>query len=415
MSKNLLINANDMSIFEPRRYYQEYEGTFITATNKSEDDTLDTSRYIEVTEIWGNTVQDENNLEDIQSVGELYVDEEGNPIFDELGREQYKIEVESCNGGEIQKISAYEAYLDGYYYKKRADKLNGYIIADNVLSNMTYSIKFTMKKEYVGTQVLRIYEVLNDIIVKEHNIMSTGTPAGGWEGEVSASFVVANSNCRLILGVNTSNALTFYLKDDINLSIGNSTINKQSHKTTILLPCQLQKVGDVYDRLYWDNEKCRYVIEKKIFKWVITVMESSWRKHNDYTPGEGFSGFNFTINQVFSEELLPKIPCLRLGNNGFGSTVGHTSRKRGTDFHKNGNGKLSIEENLVPNDSLELLKEWLENNYSYIYYELKEPLHIETNITEKILLPCYEEKAHIFVNSTIDATMKVLVPYKEII
>ena len=97
MSKNLLINTNDMSIFEPRRYYQEYEGTFITVTDKSEDDIIDTDRFIEVTEIWGNTVQDEENLEDIQSVGELYVDDEGNPILDELGREQYKIEIESCN------------------------------------------------------------------------------------------------------------------------------------------------------------------------------------------------------------------------------------------------------------------------------------------------------------------------------
>ena len=40
---------------------------------------------------------------------------------------------------------------------------------------------------------------------------------------------------------------------------------------------------------------------------------------------------------------------------------------------------------------------------------------IETNITEKIQLPCYSEKTHIFANSTVDATMKVLVPYKEIV
>ena len=116
MSKKLLVNTNITEQDNYRRYHQEYEGAFITVSDKSEDDTLDTSRYIEVTEIWGNTVQDENNLEYIQSVGELYVDDEGNPILDDLGREQYKIEIENFND--------FHSNLDRITLRSSAERLN---------------------------------------------------------------------------------------------------------------------------------------------------------------------------------------------------------------------------------------------------------------------------------------------------
>ena len=52
---------------------------------------------IEISEIYGSTVQDESDLSYIQSVGDLYVDENGEAILDEEGNEQYKLEIESSN------------------------------------------------------------------------------------------------------------------------------------------------------------------------------------------------------------------------------------------------------------------------------------------------------------------------------
>ena len=53
---------------------------------------------IEITSLWGNTYQNPNNLNEIVSLGDLYVNEEGNAILDEDGNEQYKLELTSNDG-----------------------------------------------------------------------------------------------------------------------------------------------------------------------------------------------------------------------------------------------------------------------------------------------------------------------------
>lgn len=301
MSKKLLANVGNTVVDNYRRYYQEYEGTFITATDKSEDDTLDTSRYIEVTEIWGNTVQDENNLEDIQSVGELYVDEQGQPILDELGREQYEIEIESCND-----INAMDSCIrkDGYRLNgenedgsPKEQVWSGYsIITVPLRKGLTYVVNSATK-----IQNIYLFDTKNNLIRRQSDGYGNHKFTVDFNGYAKFSTFTENIP-KIYFGIN----LDYYATTKLPIPI-------QTHKTTILLPCQLQKVGDVADRLYWDSEKEKYVVDKKVK--------------------------NFKTN----------------------------------------------------------------------------PQVIETNITEKIQLPCYSEKTHIFVDSTVDASMKVLMPYKEII
>ena len=295
MSKKLLMNTNITEQDDYRRYHQEYEGTFITVSDKSEDDTLDTSRYIEVTEIWGNTVQDENNLEDIQSVGELYVDDEGNPILDDLGKEQYKIKIESCND-----INAMDSCIRKDGYRLNGENEDGSPKEQVWRGCSIITVPLHKGLIYVLNNAIRIrsiylYDTKNNFIRKQSNVYGDHKFTVDFNG-YAKFYTFTEDIPKIYFGIN----LDYYSSSKL-------PIPTQSHKTTILLPCQLQKVGNVHDRLYWDSEKGKYVVEKNI---------------NEY--------------------------------------------------------------------------------------------HI-TNITEKILLPCYSEKTHIFVNSTVDATMKVLVPYKEII
>lgn len=35
----------------------------------------------------------------------------------------------------------------------------------------------------------------------------------------------------------------------------------------IILPCQLMKINNIADKLYWDEEKGKYIIEKNIGKY----------------------------------------------------------------------------------------------------------------------------------------------------
>ena len=321
MSKKLLANVGNTVVDNYRRYYQEYEGTFITATNKSEDDTLDTSRYIEVTEIWGNTVQDENNLEDIQSIGELYVDDEGNPILDDLGREQYKIEIESCNKN---------------------------------LSNINYVIGY----------------------------------------------------------IDANHPLDTDFRFSISLSDLTEYIPPQSNKTTILLPCQLQKVGDVYDRLYWDSEKGRYVVEKKI--GVTEFDNENWNLIANKEKVILFGKFDNLLG-IEWDLVITGRKNSSLCSLSTWVDVNMISDRNGHRLLTNRQFTIQVVKTDLISEDLEGFKDYLSTKHKILYYPLRNSQLIETNITEKIQLPCYSEKTHVFVNSTVDASMKVLVPYKEII
>lgn len=377
MSKKLLANVGNTVVDNYRRYYQEYEGTFITATNKSEDDTLDTSRYIEVTEIWGNTVQDENNLEDIQSVGELYVDDEGNPILDDLGREQYKIEIESCNK------NLFDGELERGYIDSNGQNSNAW----NDLRSKNYipatgGVKLSTLITYSYFPSIEIYEY-----DKEKRFV--GVFSNGRETLPQTRYI------RFNIGGTTDYGGTTQVVVQIGETKLTSYIPHQSNKTTILLPCQLQKVGDVYDRLYWDSEKGRYVVEKNIYKEKMTGSES-WGLNTSLTNVK-----RYTLSRQCLES--PTICDKYRGNIQFNLDEEHIYAQK---------GKLWL---FSSQQTVSELKNYLSNNNATVYYPLQTPQLIETNITEKIQLPCYKEKTHIFVNSTVDATMKVLVPYKEII
>ena len=421
MSKNLLINTNDMSIFEPRRYYQEYEGTFITATNKSEDDTLDTSRYIEVTEIWGNTVQDENNLEDIQSVGELYVDDEGNPILDELGREQYKVEVESCNKNLLditQKIvyrkgrkqSGVTINIEDFMYTE-GDSGNRPTLVQKVLPNTQYNISY---QEKIGAINLDINQY-SDLPKYAREEESTFIKSIYYAGSLRNITITTESNCKYI-------GISFYTSTDAiqgfkglqvekNNSMSSHTV-PQSNKTTILLPCQLQKVGDVYDRLYWDSEKGRYVVEKKL---VVTEFDNeNWNLIANKEKVILFGKFDNLLG-IEWDLVITGRKNSSLCSLSTWVDVNMISDRNGHRLLINGQFAVQVVKTDLISEDLEGFKDYLSTKHKILYYPLRNSELIETNITEKILLPCYEEKTHVFVNSTVDATMKVLVPYKVII
>lgn len=395
MSKKLLANVSNTVVDNYRRYYQEYEGTFITATNKSEDDTLDTSRYIEVTEIWGNTVQDENNLEDIQSIGELYVDEQGEPILDELGREQYKIEIESCNNNLFD-----EEWVMHPTMNNKVQSKNYIEVYDNlsyITNNMNSWYTLLGYRSLIAQCYDKNYSRLGQVLI--------------YASAYRPFTLLKNTKyIKFDLDGSLENIDKIYCQLNIGSVLGSYTPH-QSHKTTILLPCQLQKVGNVYDRLYWDSEKGKYVVEKNINEYHIT---------------------NLSIkNNPEVNENVARIDLLRKENigmtnvkNGGGVIVSNSLKERTyyTDRNSvdcqytfnNDAGGSWIGFVLPPqfNTNSLFINELVDKNTKFLC-QVNTPQLIETNITEKILLLCYEEKTHIFVNSTIDASMKVLVPYKE--
>ena len=221
--------------------------------------------YLREVEIWGNTWQDENNLEDIRHLGELYVDESGQPILDSEGREQYKIEIECMNKNLFR-----DEIMNG---KQIVEEINGEIKYKINGSNVTAggsSHTFVINKGFKNsTQYVFTFTTETESWVNLYIKYSDGTTfTKGVSNQTYSAITTSNKTVEIISFTTGGDC---YLKS-IQLEEGTTAtnvVNHQSHKTSILLPCQLCKVGDVADRLYWDNEKGKYVVEKSTTNEII--------------------------------------------------------------------------------------------------------------------------------------------------
>ena len=180
------------------------------------------------------------------------------------------------------------------------------------------------------------------------------------------------------------------------------TITPKTHKTTILLPCQLCKVGNVSDRLYWDSEKKKYVVEKNIVKYEIldtdskTFYKSSLKTHSPlHINPSDTSGWNTTAGDFIIVSNYSK------------SIKSAYSVEYNNIYCAPNKQIIVIVENSSYNDDFE---GWVNRNKPFIFRETNTPQLVETNITEQILLQCYKDKTHLFVTGNLDGTIKAKAP-----
>ena len=327
------------------------------------------------------------NLEDIQGVGDLYVDEDGNPILDSQGRKQYKIKIVSRN-----KNLFNEEWMLG----KLQEGGQGEFQKDDVSSSTDF-IKVIPGQSYKFNKA--VYVLLYD---KNKEYLGVDE---GYLGVITrnTSFNVGNAEyIRLYRYTDgRENAMLYY--SEYNLE-NTEYIKMEEQVYNIIIPTQLQKVGDVADKLYWDNSKGRYLIEKNIDSVALNG-EEKWLK----------SGFN-TINTVLfytRHDGTPKyassyisnseIPYIKLDK--YPEVVDYEFIFIGEDFN------IRINKDKLENDSIDSFIKYLKKNPLMIYYQLKNPKIIETNITSKLKIPTYDEKTHVYVDSenSMNPTLKVTV------
>lgn len=240
--------------------------------------------YFREVEIWGNTLQNENNLEDIRHLGQLYVDESGQPILDDEGREQYKIEIESRNfytndlfylGNNVSELNLEPNFINTNNVRNSkftielecGDFTDGKIIYFKhgyslELSKVGTSLKLRNFNVDVGEKTKMFNCNKGDIISIVYNgnvnlyVNGKFIDNLGWLQYYGNVYVVQNLS---FLKINTISVEQKYLLKS----------EPKTYKTSILLPCQLCKVGDVADRLYWDSEKGKYVVEKSTTNEII--------------------------------------------------------------------------------------------------------------------------------------------------
>lgn len=176
-------------------------------------------------------------------------------------------------------------------------------------------------------------------------------------------------------------------------------IQSGDYSTSILLPCQISKVNNISDRVYWDNEKGKYVIEKNI------VSET-------YSNNTGWSVWYHTDNILRFMKTPSVVPVdstsLKIISNKLPS-VGYNINQENI-YINNGKVYLIIDSSKLSSNDLVGLNGWLTSQGLTVYYQRKNPELIETNILEQVKIPCYINKTQLFVTGGIIGGIKCNAP-----
>ena len=210
----------------PYNRYELLEGEFLKVNYSDED-------VVKDIEIYGNTVQNKSDLGDIRSVGDLYVDDAGNPILDSKGNKQYKIDIISTGknifDGNLE-IGAVSATTGMNADKDTWQRNVGYI---NVEANKTYICSIDEENVSFG---VRAYDV-------NKNYLGNVTLYNGR--------FTAPSNAHYIrFNITTDKDVKVQIEEG---SVATEYEPYKESKLTILSTTPLERIGDVKDRIVKKN------------------------------------------------------------------------------------------------------------------------------------------------------------------
>ena len=387
----------DRDIEKAKQIYVNVEGS-----NISTDSSVG---YAKDVEILGNTIQDLENLADIRSVGDKVE-----------GQELYEIPV----------LSRGKNLLSDDWYN----------LSNYTLSNSTYDL-FELNLP-MGT-----YTVSNS---KNGNIDSS---IGSGIVQIWDSDIYANSNRLPIINVNWANTGNKTLVIDgakkyyLAISISSATISKsevlekikniisiqieegtqatpyepyQEDKLTILSPVQLEKVGDVADRVVCkdgvlgveknvvdvDISKLSYSFNRAHGEWVIGGVKygGSSRVYNFELDD---SYYNFSNKGIVNAKLhLTNIPPLYNGEDEEGIKVNKIGLRSGACY-------IRVEDSIA-GSTTEEFNSWIKNANIKLKLATTQPQFIPLPHDQQIKLRTFANKTNISFGCEIEGTIKAQVP-----
>ena len=242
-------------IEKAKQLYVELEGSYIS--------TESSTGAIQDLEILGNTVQDANNLADIKSVGELQ--EDGT----------YKMSISSCG----------KNLFDGELESGTYNQVDGTPIISSSECRSINFIQINKDSMYVIkchsiSSNFRVY--FYDINYKfiENKVVNNG-----------ASFDIPNNTSYLKFRIITTDVNTKIQLEEGTVATPYEPY--QENKCDILLPCQLEKVGNVSDRIVCKDGV--WGVEKNVKDFIIPT-NLIWYNYSATIPDGAIGGY-------FSAEL----------------------------------------------------------------------------------------------------------------
>ena len=365
--ENLIEGEGEYKLTDPRS---------VTWT-ESNDSFTDLPSIVEVSEIYGNTVQDTNDLNNIQSVGDLDVDEEGN--------EQYKLELD-IKGKNLCPVSTFEPI------KWTGSALNHKVCDLKLKSNTTYTIS---RKIAHSSNELRVRVYSNDSLLTD---IGANSSLKFTTKEVTTAWL-----CCYTFNDN------YYIVEELMIEEGESQTDFEPYvenKTTVLMPQPLRKVGNFADKLYWDNNKNKFLMDSntKIYppsgttNYVIVAESDDFvtlSMHKNYITGVRSEG-------AFCN-LLPQIQSYNATEEGFLYV---------DPYFYFTVSKSNLDSSI--SDYRLALKTWLHGNNAEFLCPGKTET-AETEILEPTTIETYSSKTHILVNSDVQPSQMTLTNQKTLI
>lgn len=338
--------------------------------------------YLKDVEIKGNTIQDSENLADIRSVGDKVE-----------GQELYEIPVLSCgeNLFDLSKLSGGEfTTLNGKNVYKYIDNASFYFYNGKFKKDTQYTITMTMFRD-VGYEVkgLNLEIVYTDGTSKNfsltHGVIRTITSEKGKTIEkLSGSY---------------NHGLTAYIDlDSICLNEGDVAINYQPYvedKLTILSPVQLEKVGDVADRIIEKDGVCG--AEKNVYNEVFTI--------------DDISAVTF-LDNVARYVFRPRTGLVLNRNaiSNYTSNFYIDFAYDGESWYETGGTVVVKRNKATVGDTEEKAKEYLKNNPIVFLNTTTQPQFIPLPHDQQVKLRTFANKTNISFLTEIEGTIKAQVP-----
>lgn len=248
----------------------------------------------------------ENNTVDMEVKVQL---EKGSVATDYVPYGHRRIEVESTNCINLitDDATVIDDSLGAYWYELEVIGEDIKITGNNGRNSLGYKhknlslpanrqITFSYKEVQIQSTVSGL--TVSDYRVSFHYIDGTSASTGRVSVVTfTPTKVVDYIGVEIFLTKNYANGDIITLKSP-QINFGSERIEKQSNKTSFVLPQSLKKIGDYADRLYWDEDKGHYCIEQNIAE----------------IPLKNYLGNNWLVNPTHTTEELMTFERLRLND-----------------------------------------------------------------------------------------------------
>lgn len=362
----------------------EYTGRDISA-----EDTI--QGYLKDVEILGNTIQNEEDLADIKSVGVLQ--EDGT----------YKMSILSCGKNLFNPFSSnYEYSLtNGLTKVGHTTNEDGSI---TVSSKGSYDWGFVEYQNITVPKDITMSFIPNGVVTKGNVSIwifeTNGTKiCEGANARISFISTTGKINVRLYVQTTTSYSdakITYkpYLTEG---TVTTPYEPYQGNKCDILLPCQLEKVGDVSDRLYYDDVEKAWCIEKNVKTIKLNGTEQGW------FLGGGSKFYEVPINDI----QIPNKTIICDKYKHIVASTGDETGKIATVQHK----AIRIHPLDMTGLTLEVFKRQLSQDNVLVKYPTTEPQKIVLPLSTQIALNSFFGTTHIYMESgEVEGTIKCKIP-----